>query len=70
MIGWVSSGMLLEETRMCGADAKLGVSFNMLLVSLCVTSCLICVNWQGPFGAREMISWGSSGMRLEETRTC
>jgi hypothetical protein len=33
MIGWVSSGMLLEETRMCGADAKLGVS-NMLQVYL------------------------------------
>jgi len=26
MIGWVSSGMLKEDTKMCGAEAKLGVS--------------------------------------------
>jgi hypothetical protein len=36
MIGWVSSGMLLDETRMCGADAKLGVSCYVVTF-VCVT---------------------------------
>jgi hypothetical protein len=67
MIRWVSSGMLLEETRMRGADAKLGVSchavcyIGCLLVTLTLTAVI-------RRSARVMVGWVSSGMLLEETR--
>jgi hypothetical protein len=45
---WVSSGMLLEETRMCGADAKLGLSCYS-----CVTCYILC------YLSRHMLQWMS-----------
>jgi hypothetical protein len=71
MIGWVSSGMLLEETRMCGADAKLGVSCYIVVTLVCVT-CDIDRSDQvrKRYSAREVIGWVSSGMLLEGTRMC
>jgi hypothetical protein len=42
MIGWVSSGMLLEETRVCGADAKLKVSCYVMFYISCYVVYVIC----------------------------
>jgi hypothetical protein len=73
MIGLVSSGMLMEETRMCGADAKLGVSCYVTCYSTLCNSMTVSVVWRCVrrwCGAREMIGWVSSGMLMEETRMC
>lgn len=56
MIAWVSSSMLKEDTKMCGAEAKLGVSAGLLCITLILLLLVLhpAQEWGGVFGGRLM----------------